>query len=419
MSNNKYRMVTSLALALSLLLVSSIFSIPRQIAHATADSGSITVAESGVSHSFAQQATFTLRATSNADITRVYLFFRAAGEGQTKSIDVEIEPSSEVAVSHVHDLRFSPLPPFATVDFWWQIEDANGEKLTTDHQQFEYIDNRFQWEQLGTDGITVFWITGHGDATFGQSALDIARSSVQEINTELRAPVPQSITIYVYDAQHNLDAAMVLAGREWATGQAHPDLGVIVIAIPPEEGYASRMKRYIPHEITHLLVYQAVTPMGYGYVPEWLDEGLATANEQLPNPDHTVAIEQARAKGQLIPLDSLCVPFSPDSQTAFLSYAQSGSVVQFIRQQYGAQEIRDLLRVYAEGASCTKGVQDVLGTSLNGLETAWLTGLEPQAPWRAWIDQAGVWAGLWLLSLLVALPMIGSRLLRRRGRAKA
>jgi hypothetical protein len=414
MLNNKHRITTGLVITLSLLLASPLFSTPHQIIYAATGLDSITVMESSASHSFAQQATFTLRAASDADVTRVYLFFRAVGEEQTESVDIGVEPASEINISHVHDLRFSPLSPFATVDFWWQIENANGEKLTTDHQQFEYIDNRFQWERLGADGIAIFWIVGHGDAAFGQSALDIARNSVQEINTELRAPVPESIRIYIYDAQHNLDAAMVLAGREWATGQAHPDLGVIVIAIPPEEAYASRMKRYIPHEITHLLVYQAVTPAGYGYVPEWLDEGLATANEQLPNPDHAVAIEQARAQGRLIPLDNLCVPFSPDSQTAFLSYAQSGSVVRFIRQQYGAQEIRELLKVYAEGASCAKGVQDVLGTSLNGLETAWLTSLEPQAPWRAWIDQIGVWAGLWLLSLLVALPMIGSRLLRQR-----
>ena len=40
------------------------------------------------------------------------------------------------------------------------------------------------------------------------------------------------------------------------------------------------MNRYFPHEITHLLVDQAATPAGYRYVPEWLDEGLATANEQ-------------------------------------------------------------------------------------------------------------------------------------------
>jgi hypothetical protein len=285
--------------------------------------------------------------------------------------------------------------------------------VTTETQHFQYTDNRFQWEQLSANGLTVHWIEEHGDPVFGQAALDIARASVEEINVELRASLPESIHVYIYDAQHNLDAAMVLTGREWVSGQAHPELGVAVVAIPFEAGYTSRMERHIPHEITHLLVYQAVTPVGYRYIPEWLDEGLATTHERLPTPEYAVAIEEAQAHGQLLPLEDLCVPFPPVSRTAFLAYAQSGSVVAFIRQRYGAQGIRALLAAYADGASCTGGVQEALNISLNGLETAWRASLEPQAPWRAVAEQIGVWVGLWLLSLLVAVPMIG-RLRRRR-----
>lgn len=401
-ANNKLRMIASLVLVLGLLLASS----------AVAADG-ITMVESSASHSFAQQATFTLKATSDAEITQVYLFFRATGEERTEAVNVTIEPAREVSAIYVHDLRRFPLPPFTTITFWWQIEDAAGNRLTTEPQQFEYTDNRFGWERLGSNGLAIHWIEGHGDPAFGQAALDIARASLEEINAELRAPLPESITIYVYDTQHNLDAAMLLTGRDWVSGQARPELGVIVVAIPHEEGYTSRMKRYIPHEITHLLVYQAVTPAGYRYVPEWLDEGLATANERLPTPEYAVALEEARAEGQLLPLEDLCVPFSPDSPTAFLAYAQSDSVVQFIRERYGAEGIRTLLAAYADGASCARGVQEALNVSLSGLEAAWRASLEPQAPWRAWVEPVGVWVGLWLLSLLVAVPMIG-RLRRRR-----
>jgi hypothetical protein len=165
------------------------------------------------------------------------------------------------------------------------------------------------------------------------------------------------------------------------------------------------MKRYIPHEITHLLVYQAVTPAGYGYVPEWLNEGLATANEQLPTPEFATTLEEARVTGQLLSLEDLCVPFPPDA--TYLAYAQSGSVVQFIREQYGAEKIRALLAAYANGAGCESGVRDTLNVSLSGLDTAWRASLEPQAPWRVWVEQVIVFGGVWLLSLLVALPMIG------------
>jgi len=245
----------------------------------------------------------------------------------------------------VHDLRHFPLPPFAIITFWWQIEDAVGNRLITEPQQFEYTDNRFQWEHLSADGLTVHWIEGYGDP--------------------------------------------------------------VVVAIPYEEGYTSRMMRYIPHEITHLLVYQAVTPTGYKYVPCWLDEGLATANERLPTPEYAMALEEARVAGALLPLEDLCVPFSPNSRTAFLAYAESASVVQFIRERYGAEGIRTLLAAYANGASCAGGVQEALNISLSGLETIWRAHLEPRAPWRAWVEEVGVWVGLWLLSLLVAVPMIG------------
>ena len=402
-------------LAVPLLTASLVLApwfLPTSSAHGehcrtTAAAEGITVVESKASYSFAQQVTFTLQATSDAEIAQVYLFFRATGDERAKPIDVSIEPDCKISTNYVHNLHLSPLPPFATVTFWWQIEDSAGNRLTTEPQQFKYTDNRFCWEQLSVNGLTIRWIEGHGDPAFSQTALDIARASLEEINVELRAPVPESITIYIYDAQHNLDAAMALAGREWASGQAHPELGVIVVAIPYEEGYTSRMMRYIPHEITHLLVYQAVTPTGYKYVPEWLDEGLATANEQLPTPEHAMALEEARVEGRLSPLEDLCVPFSPDKHTAFLAYAQSGSVVQFIREQYGAEGIRNLLKAYANGASCQVGVRGALSVNLSGLETAWWASLEPQAPWQAWVKQIGVWVGLWLLSLLVAVPMIG------------
>jgi hypothetical protein len=394
---------------LPVLLVTTILVLALGFSSAspTGAADGITVIESGAHHSFAQQATFTLQATSDTEITQVYLFFRATGHEMAQSESVTINPGREISVNYVHDLRRSPLPPFATITFWWQIEDAAGNTTSTEPQQFTYTDNRFHWEQLSADDLSIHWIEGHGDPAFGQAAFDIARASMEEINTELRTPEPESLDIYIYDAQHNLDAAMVLAGREWVGGQAHPELGVAVVAIPFEEGYTSRMMRYIPHEITHLLVYQTVTPASYRYIPEWLDEGLATANERLPMPEYAVTIEEARAQGQLIPLEDLCVPFSPDPYAAFLAYAQSGSVVQFIREQYGAEGIRGLLAAYADGASCTGGVQKALNTNLGGLETAWRASLEPQTPWRATVEQIGVWVGLWLLSLLVTVPMVG------------
>ncbi len=379
---------------------------------AAADGG-ISVMENKVSYSFAQQMTFTLKAVSDTEISKAYLFFSVAGSNQTESATVEVKPPArEVNVNHVHDLRNSRLQPFATVTFWWQLESPSNDIQLVEPQQFQYTDNRFNWKELSANGVTVHWIEGQGDPIFGQVALDVAQASLKEINAELRVPTTPAINIYIYDAQHNLEQAMRLTGRSWVVGQAHPELGNILVAIPFGEGYMSQMRRYIPHEITHLLVYRHVTPDGYRYVPEWLDEGLATANEQLPTPEQALVLEEARTQGRLLSLEDLCAPFPPKAETTFLAYAQSGSLVRFIREQYGAGKIRDLLAAYADGASCAGGVQEALNTSLSDLEATWRASLEPRPPWYLLVERIGTWVGLWMLSVLLAVPMIGG--LRRR-----
>jgi hypothetical protein len=416
MAKTLWKTAAGLTLAFGLLVASS----PPLAGAVVIGEGDITEVENTANHYFAQQITFSLRVVCEARVNRVLVFFQANGDDGTESEDVAFEQSDNlVAATHMHDLRLAPLPPFATVSFWWWVEYGDGKVWSSSIQQFEYTDNRFRWEQLsdGDSGITVHWIEGQADATFGQAALDTARASLEDINVELRAPLPELIDIYVYDTQPNLDAAMVLAGRDWVGGQAHPELGIVAVAIPADDFAASRMDRYIPHEITHLLVYQAATPQGYDYIPEWLDEGLATANERLPTVEFDLELERARTETGFIPLEDLCVPFSPNAQTALLSYAQSGSVVRFIRQRYGAQGIRNLITAYTNGASCTSGVEEALGITLHELDTAWRASLDPESdtlsPWQAWFSKNGMWVLLWVVSALVAAPWIG-RLRPRR-----
>ncbi len=400
-----------------LLVIAAIAAIVgSSLVPTSASAGGITVGKNSVEHSFAQQVTFSLQVSSDARISQIYLFFQATDDNETKKAAVPIEqPAREVNVSYTHDAGTYPLSPFADISFWWQIEDAAGNRLETARQHFKYTDNRFQWRTLSADGITTHWIEEKGSPAYAQTALDIAKTSAEEINAELRAPEPESIDVYIYDSEHHLEAAMRLGGRDWAGGQARPELGVVVMAVPPEQGYASRMKRYLPHEITHLFVYRLTTPEGYRHVPTWLDEGLATANEQLPTPEHALILQKAYEMDELLPLEDLCVPFPSDPSTAALSYAQSASIVRFIRERYGADGIRRLLSAYADGASCTSGVQEALDITFTKLENAWRVSLRPEARWKGWLEEVDVWIGLWLLSLLVAVPMIGG-IRRRRGR---
>lgn len=393
-----------LALAILLLLSPTVFAGPAPFQETP-----ITVEETSVTYTFGQQAVFSIRATASADITALYLYLQSAGSERVEVTSVPIDPGPSVQATFTRDLRLFPFPPFGTVQWWWEVRDAAGHQLTTPASAFRYEDNRWNWFSRTSGSITVYSTVD--DPPYMQAALDIAAASLERISRSLNTPPPEKVEIYLYPSLADLQAALRMAGREWMGGQARPELGVILVAVPHDDGYMAQMEQGIPHELTHLVVYRLTDPEGYAYVPAWLNEGLAMANETRPDPNLDSLLERARDAGRLIPLRNLCPPFSTDPAEALLAYAESGSLVRYIRQQYGDSGIRVLLLVYADGAGCEAGVQRALHVTLDQLERAWRADLSGVGKWMVWVaDNAGGLA-LWGLSLLLALPiaLVGAR----------
>ena len=362
---------------------------------------------------FAQQITFVLDATSDARITRATVFYQS-DRSSLQQGEVAFTPETTVHVEVLQELRGGAIPPFSTVTYWWEIVDEAGQTLTTPRVTFEYIDNRFDWRHVSDAGVTVYW--SEGDAAFGEAALDTAIESLPAIADEIGISPPSDIEIYVYPSRDDLIGALRLGGRDWAGGQARPELRVVLVDVPASPVAVSEMRRLIPHELTHLLVYTATQP-NYDRVPSWLDEGLATANEGSPDPSLAVALDAALRAGRLLSFESLCAPFAADADEARLAYAQSGSLVQFIRDRYGSQGIRSLLAAYRENAACAPGVERALNLPLTALESEWRAQLtsgsgiaagvvvEASAPWLA----LSAIACLTLLPILGGLPLIARR----------
>ncbi len=362
----------------------------------------ITVQAVTAMYSFGQQALFSIQATASAEITALYLYIQATGDERVEVIPVPIDPSPSVQATFIRDLRLFPFPPFGTVNWWWEVRDAAGHQLTTPRSTFRYEDNRWNWLSRTVGLITVHSTVD--DPPYMQAALDIAAVSMERVARSLNVP-PERVEIYLYPSLADLQAALRMAGREWMGGQARPELGAILVAVPYNDGYMAQMEREIPHELTHLLVYRLTGPRGYSYVPAWLNEGLGVANEARPDPNLDSLLERARNEGRLIPLRHLCPPFSTDPTEALLAYAESGSLVRYIRRQYGDSTIRALLLAYADGADCEAGVQRVLHIGLDQLERAWRADLSGMGKWMVWIADNAPGLILWGLSLLLALPI--------------
>jgi hypothetical protein len=392
----------SMAVCAAMLGVALSLALPRGMAQADG----IVVTAVRADYTFAQQMTFRVAARSDADIRSAVVVFHARNGPELRGLGV-LKPGKTIDAYFVQQLIGGVLPPFSPVTFWWELSDAAGRKTTTPPQSLDYLDNRFAWEETAQDDVHVWSYAG--DAAYARSALEVAQSALPRVNQELQTQLPPRVDIYLYVAQDDLQSALLLAGRDWQGGQARPDLGVVLVAIPPGQGALAQMKRDIPHELTHLLVFQA-TGAGYARVPRWLDEGLASANEELAQPEYQLALESAFRAGQLIPLETLCAPFSSDAGAAQLSYAESQSLIQFIRNNY-PDGIRKLLGAYMGGATCGAGVEQALGTTLEALEFQWRSSLAPQGAWLTLAHSVGAWV---LLAVVVSVALLPLAFVRRK-----
>jgi hypothetical protein len=359
------------------------------------------------SYTFADQMIFTAATAGDAAITQATLFFHAGSQPPYSRPSDPFTPSTAVSLTVTIDLKETRLIPFSTVSYWWEVIDQAGQTARSETQTFLYVDNRFAWQDFTSGPARVHWY--EGDSGFGGAAANIAVEAIPGIQQQISVEPPSPLDVYLYASLDDLRSAVELAGREWLGGQARPELGVVLVAIPPGDSARLQMRRDIPHELTHLMSFVATTP-NYDALPRWLDEGLATLNEGDPNSTQMLAVQNALTRNQLIPLASLCGAFPSDASAALLAYGQSRSLVQHIINEYGSAGIQALLAAYRDGATCDGGVERALSISLIELELKWRTALQantssPDALTPADSATAGILPWV-LLSAVIALPLI-------------
>jgi len=371
------------------------------------------------SYTFGQTLIVSLLLPTGQWGSEAKLYLRTAEHTQLHQL-----PVANNQARYERDLRQELFAPFAQVTYWWEYTDAQGQTYRTEEISFLYEDNRFAWQELRRDNLTLRWVSG--EPALMLNGLDIAQASLEEIQNALGSPVlSEPLALYVYPSQPDLQSALRLAGREWVGGEAYPAVGVVLLAIPPSSQATLQMELTIPHELTHYVLYQLLGAEGYEGLPTWLNEGLASYFERRPDPTYAVALEKARREATLLPLGQLCNTLPLEQSQIILAYAQSQSVATYLRQTYGWSGLRTLLNAYADGAGCSAGLERSLNIDLATLEREWRVWLEhnDQAisrPQRAWLAALVVVQDLapWLLLIgLLFLPaLVATRSVRSNAR---
>jgi len=347
----------SLALAVSLSVSGS---------RSAASQAKVEFLETTANYYFGGQVNFWARIRSTAPPESVQIFYKSQGDANTSVGQANI---SQDEILYTLDLTSHPLVAFSEVIYYFGIKLPT-ESIVSPTYSFYYEDNRFNWQAMQNGPFQVHWYVG--DLAFGQTVLDAAQSGLLKAQTILDLPAPEKVNIYVYATGAEMKSTEMLGGLKLVAGHASPDLGLIVVSLPPGPDQRMETERQVPHELMHILLYQRLGNDSFR-LPIWFNEGLASFNEAQANPDYYTSVDEAIKKNAIIPMKTLCRSFRSDEPYWTQSYAQADSFIRYLYSQYGSSGLESLMENYANGVDCERGTVLALGKSLDQLERRWLT----------------------------------------------
>ncbi len=331
--------------------------------------GGLKILDSSAQVEFPFQLHFNLSAESDVNITDIRLRYtvdRASFAQVTSEVYIEFVPDTAVDVSWTFEtVRVGGLPVGSSMEYWWVLEDAGGNKLETAPVRVQLEDNRYSWRSLSEDNVTIWWY--EGSQSFAQELMASAQQALIRLAEDTGAELEKPVEMYIYANTQDLRGAMIYP-QEWTGGVTFTQYGIIAIGIAPNN--LDWGKRTIAHELTHLVLHQVIFNP-YGGLPTWLSEGLAMYAEGSLEPGFAAFLEQAIAEEGLISVRSLSSPFSVYAEQSYLAYAQSYSLIKFLIDSYGQSKMLELLNTFKQGSSYDGALDGVYGFDMDGLDTLW------------------------------------------------
>jgi hypothetical protein len=356
-----------------------------------------------VAHQFGQSIIFSAEIESDVQVQSANLTFRPGNASASTVIPASIQPNGHLQAEYTLKPQ-DRIPAFTTIEYWFTIELTGGSRLESDKEEFQYTDNRFDWQTLDLgDNYFVYW--QEGDLAFGQSILDIVASARTGLDQYIDLPFPPNFDLYIYPTNDDLNRALGLTDRNWVSGHAIQGGSTILVALPAGFDQQLDARRIIPHEITHLRLEQYMQEE-IGSLPMWYAEGLASLAEEFTPPEYWELLQSAHATGEIFPLEQLCESFPAETGTAGLAYAQSESFVRYLHDRFGKIGLQAVLNAYLAGQSCSAGVESALGVPMTELESVWYRATFNNALVPRSFTAALPWIALLLVILAAPLAVV-------------
>jgi hypothetical protein len=197
----------------------------------------------------------------------------------------------------------------------------------------------------------------------------------------------------------------------WSVGTAYPALNLIILRSPRGmKGGQMDIEEVLRHEYAHLAL---ATALKGHEAPPWLAEGFAMLQSRGWSLSWTYTLSRGVLTKGLIPLEQLSVGLPEDQYQAELAYAQSFSLVSYIKTGLGPEALPRFIRGLSYGLDTETALRQATGFGLKDLERRWKEDLKKR---YSWIPIVTSFFSLWFLASLLFL--LSYWLKRRRAKRK-
>jgi hypothetical protein len=322
---------------------------------------------------FPESVTFQLNLEEDQEIVDAELIYQVGRDSCISAgthVPVEVD-GSLLEWTWVMSRSGNP-PPGAQMWWEWTVTDSAGNVFTTERETLVFSDDRYDWRMITSESseaespIVLYWYEGD---QVGPVLLEAAESGLERLENDTGIELEGEVQIFVYGEASDMRGALLYV-QDWAGGLAFSEYNTILLGVPPDlaKTWGSETIR---HELAHLVIGQFGRSCLGGSRPTWLEEGLATYAEGEPVDEVLQHIENGIKNDSFQPVRSLNGAFPAHSESANAAYSQSFSLVDFLLQTYGQEDLQSLILELAAAEGYDDALENVYGFNVDGLEQVW------------------------------------------------
>lgn len=344
-----------------------------------ADEGNIQVVDAKAESQFPDGIRFSVTASSVDEIDDIRVFFSKVDQkGLSAYRSVDFEPGTNVFGESLLPSGSGGdyFPPGTMIEYSFEVRDKAGGVVRTESQEFVYQDNRFEWETVVEDLITVYYY-GEYVRERAETVLDAAKQNLEKMLPVLGIAPTEPLRIVSYNNYRHMAPALPFRSQAVSEGLQTQGMAFSAERVLLVHGFDPTVTGTVSHEFTHLLVGEAAGPAS-SQVPSWLNEGLAEYGNIDPTDDYDAALRYGVFTRRIKPLWYQGA-FGGTPEDIIIAYGQARSVVAYMINTYGEERMASLFPVLRRTLDIDAALLEVYGMDQFGLDSAWreFLGLEP------------------------------------------